>query len=228
MAHNQQKPISLDRSFLRMLAVIIVLTLVSGTLYGRLTLRWGPPADLVSAAEHVSSFPKQLGDWQLLEDSTMSDSIQEMLGCAGYINRRYTHKITGQSVGLALIVGPAGPTAVHTPEICFSSRSYKVKGTPQPKLIEKQGDSFWGIHFDSRHVGAEQLQVYYAWSKGLRWEASANPRIQFGGESMLYKVQISGNVGLGFSKELADPAWDFANAFSSSSWSPMTTGFNSK
>jgi len=206
-----------------MFAIVIALTLASGTLYGHLTQRWGPPADLVAAADHVRSFPKQIGQWRLLEDSTMSDSIQKTLECAGYVNRKYQHQETGQSIGFALIVGPPGPTAVHTPEICYSSRSYDIKGSPQKKLIEEPKHSFWSIRFESRHVGAQQMQVYYAWNNGLKWEASENPRIQFGGNQLLYKVQISGDTGQGYSKELADPAWDFIVAFSKSSWSPLTT-----
>ena len=225
---NQPYNTSPERKFLKLLSAVVALTLVSGTLYGRLTQRWGPPADLIAAADHVRDFPRQLGDWQLLDDSTMPDSTQKTLECAGYINRKYTHQKTGQSIGLALIVGPPGPTAVHTPEICYSSRSYTIKGLPEPKAAKEQKHSFWGILFESRHAGAEKLQVYYAWNNGLRWEASKNPRIEFGGNQMLYKVQISGNVGLGFNTELPDPAWDFTLAFSNSSWTPISTGFKNK
>ena len=211
-----------------MLAVVVALTLVSGTLYGRLTQRWGPPADLIAAAEHVRDFPKQIGEWQLAEDNTMPDSTQETLECAGYVNRRYLHQKTGQSIGLALIVGPPGPTAVHTPEICYSSKAYTIQGSPQPKHLDEFGHSFWGIHFESRHAGAEQLQVYYAWNNELHWEASGNPRIKFGGNPMLYKIQVSGTYGQGLSKNMADPAWEFVTAFSQCSWSPMMTKFHAE
>jgi len=228
--NGYQKLSPVDRRFLALLATAVVLTIVSGTLYGRLSQRWGPPADLLAAADHVRSFPKQLGAWQLLEDSTMPDKTQRVLECAGYVNRKYLHQETGQTVGLAIIVGPPGPTAVHTPEICYSSRSHTIKESAHKKLIEggsHEGDrhSFWAVFFESRHAGAQQMHVYYAWNKGQQWEASENPRIQFGGNQLLYKIQVSGDVSLRSSKEITDPAWEFVNALAKSSWSPITTQF---
>jgi len=213
-------PPSLDRKFLCLLATVLVLTLVSGTLYGRLTQRWGASTDLVAAADHVRDFPRTLGAWKMSEDSTMSDKVQHMLECAGYVNRTYLHQKTGQSIGLAIIVGPPGPTAVHTPEICYSSRSYTIEDSPQKTVVDEPGHSFWGIRFKSRHAGTQPLQVYYAWNNGKQWEATDNPRIQFGGHKLLYKIQVSGNVDLGFGQGLPDPAKEFVNALSHASWSP--------
>lgn len=220
---DQQNSPSLDPRFLKLLAVVVLLTLASGTLYGRLTQRWGPSADLVASAGHVRQFPKTLGAWQMAQDNTMPDNVQHMLECAGYINRIYFHQETGQSIGIAIIVGPPGPTAVHTPEICYSSRSHTMKEKPQKLFFEEPGHSFWGIRFQSRHVGTEQLQVYYAWSNGQEWKASDHPRIEFGGNQLLYKIQVSGNVAREFSKELEDPALAFIHALSETSWSPVIT-----
>lgn len=222
---NPQNSSSLESRFFKLLAVVIALTLASGTLYGRLTQRWGPSADLVAAADHVRSFPKQLGAWQLVEDSTMPDSTQRTLECAGYVNRTYIHQETGQSIGLAIIVGPPGPTAVHTPEICYSSRSYNIKERPSKIEGDSQDHSFWGVLFQSRAAGAQQMQVYYAWNNGEKWEATDNPRIKFGGQRMLYKIQISGDKGLGIGNELTNPAKKFVDALAKSSWSPATTEF---
>jgi len=218
---EQPKHRPTDRKFLTLLVTVIVLTLASGSLYGHLTQRWGPAADLVAAADHVRSFPKTVGAWQLIEESTMPVKTQQTLECAGYVNRTYLHQETGQSIGLALIVGPAGPTAVHTPEICYSSRSYTIEAAAQKIFIDEQGPSFWGIRFKSRHAGAPPLQVYYAWNDGAQWEASENPRLQFGGRRLLYKIQVSGDAGSGFGKELSDPAREFINALTKSSWTPI-------
>ena len=98
------------------LALGVLLTLSSGVLYGKYSQRWGPPADLTGAAAQLEKLPRQLGNWKLAEERPMEDSTVEMLECAGYVNRRYVNQQSGQTVNLAIIVGPAGPTAVHTPE----------------------------------------------------------------------------------------------------------------
>lgn len=219
---------NLNRTFYLLLAVVLLLTFASGAIYGRLTQRWGPTADLVAAADHVRSFPKTLGDWQLQDESTISESVQATLECAGYVNRNYINTKTGQVIGVAVIVGPSGPTAVHTPEICFTSRSFDLKGAATETTAEKSDDTFWKLTFLSRHAGKQELRVYYAWSDGERWIASKNPRVEFGGKPLLYKIQISGDLGLGFENTLEDPAWDFAQALTSSTWKPAVTGLDSE
>ena len=210
-------------TFRTLLASVVLLTVASGAMYGRLTQRWGQSADLVAAGDHVRGFPSELGKWRLHQESTMPDRVQQTLECSGYVNRTYIHSDTGQEIGMAIHVGPPGPTAVHTPEICYSSRSHVVKERPKKKEAENETDSFWGMLFQSRHVGAGQLRVYYAWNNGDAWQAADNPRILFGGDRLLFKAQVSGPTGLAFGTQLEDPAWDFCQTLCNSSWSPVAT-----
>ena len=53
---------------------------------------------------------------------------RSQLECVGEMVRVYTNAKTGDSVTLQLILGPAGPTAVHTPEICMAQRDFTPLG----------------------------------------------------------------------------------------------------
>ncbi|QEG36048.1 exosortase-associated EpsI family protein [Bythopirellula goksoeyrii] len=206
------------------LAVALGVTLIGGVLYGNYSQRWGPPPDLLAAAQQLEKMPKQFGNWQLAEEMPMEESSVAMLECAGYVNRRYVHQETGHVVNLAVIVGPPGPTAVHTPEICFSSRAYDQQGTRRSVELEEragQRDEFWSLDFTTKNVLAEGLRIYYAWGLGDRWEASESPRYEFAASPQLYKLQLAtalppqldpgdSDAGREFLTELSKSDWKFA------------------
>jgi Protein of unknown function (DUF3485) len=186
----------LKRLFL-ILSLGMAIAVTTGAVCGHFSQRWGPASDLAAAAEHLKTFPKQIGTWQLVKEDRMSDTIQQTLLCAGYVNRTYVDQTNGDEVFLAVIVGPTGPTSVHTPEICYSSQAYSA---PDPresrKLTDRAGKThtFWRTVFRSPNATAEQLCVYYAWCADRQWLASESPRFEFGGRSMLYKLQLASLV----------------------------------
>lgn len=210
-------------------AVGVGIVLVSGALYGRYSQRWGPPAKLAEAGSHVESLPDMLGNWRLVEDRAMQESALAMLECAGYVNRQYVHQKSGQTISVAVIVGPAGPTAVHTPEICFSSRAYEIQDDRVPIVIEAASGSqhsFWRVDFKTRNELADGLRVYYAWSLGKRWQASDSPRFEFAAAPMLYKVQVAAHIEPDLDSSKHEPCRQFLEDLVNSDWS-LHTNFNS-
>ena len=103
------------------LALVIGLLLISTLVHGWLSGRWYVAKDLYQAGEKLEELPKQIGAWQQIESNGLDDSVAEMLQCYGSIVREYRHGDTGEQVTVALLLGPRGPIAVHTPDICYSS-----------------------------------------------------------------------------------------------------------
>lgn len=203
------------------LAIGVSIVLSAGVLYGHYSQRWGPPVDLVAAGSHLDSFPRQLGKWELVEELPMGDSALVMLECAGYVNRRYANQESGETVSVAIIVGPAGPTAVHTPEICFSSRAYELQDQRRSVVIGTAPDakqSFWCVDFKTRNLLADQLRVYYAWSRGERWEASTSPRVKFAAEPVLYKIQLASTISPAAQTVDSDSCRRFLEVLINSEW----------
>jgi hypothetical protein len=177
----------------------LALTLITGLVYGRWTQRWEAPPSLKAAAARVNELPHELGPWEMQEERDVAPLILETLRCQAHTHRVYVNRETGETVSVALIVGPSGPTAVHTPEICFSSRAYEIAEPRQKKFFGASGDadssSLWMTLFRSQNAGAGELRVYYGWSTGGAWTASKSPRFEFGGSPLLYKIQVSAQLG---------------------------------
>lgn len=175
-------------------AVGMVAILSGGAIHGHLTQRWGAGDELVRAAEVVEAFPESFGPWRLEKSETMPSRVVETLQCAGYVTREYQNTETTERVQMFVIVGPPGPTAVHTPEICYSSRDYEIKAEKKKvTLKEHEGaDSFWSVLLSSRRPGAADRHVYYAWTTDECWHASEAPRYEYGGGHYLYKIQVTG------------------------------------
>ena len=119
-------------------AIVAVLTLASGIIHGRMTDRWGPAPDTVIAAEKLARFPEEFGDWKLQSKEELGDDTTKMLECVESVCGLYVNRVTGDVVSLMVILGPPGPIAVHTPEICVSSRDYTAQGRRSPITIQDQ------------------------------------------------------------------------------------------
>jgi hypothetical protein len=196
--------------------LVAVLTIVSGMVQGRMSNRWGPTQDMQIAAKQLEKLPAQFGNWRLLTSQEMSEDAINQLECAGYVNRTYTNRQTGETVNMALIIGPAGPTAVHTPEICYSSRAHKqIAPRECVTLLDRsnQEDNFWSLTFRSTGVNADTLQVYYAWSTGDHWLAAGNPRFSLAGQPYLYKIQLASRAALFADLKTNDPCKNFLQDF---------------
>ena len=218
MNANTTRPLrqSPGASVLVALGASLLITVAGGAWYGSYSQRWGPPADLIAVSTKLDQVPRQLGDWSLVEDLPFDEETQKMLECAGHVNRRYINRATGQSVNVAIIVGPPGPTSVHTPEICFSSCAYQQQGErSRLKLDDNVGHSFWTLDFATQNVLADGLRIYYAWSRGDDWEASESPRYQFAAAPYLYKLQLAAPLVAGGQ---ADVGKQFLQEFLQSGW----------
>lgn len=180
-------------------AVLVVLgvglTLADGVIHGRLTFRWvGTPSERLRAAELLQELPDRCGDWEVEQSLPLSDYAVNILQCESHINRIYVNRLTQQRVQVAVILGPFGPTSTHTPDICYTSRDYRIVRQRQRVSvpIEQSPDSqLWVITLRSDQLNQDTQRVYYGWSDGGPWEAPGEPRVHFGGRPYLYKLQVA-------------------------------------
>ena len=177
-------------SSLPALLLVIGLLLVSTLVHGWLSGRWYVAKDLYQAGAKLDELPKQIGAWQQIESDSLDDSVTKMLQCYGSIVREYRHGDTGEQVTIALLLGPRGPIAVHTPDICYSSVGTKQVGERTSKAVDQH--RLWVSEFAQSPSPAATFEVWYGWSDGGKWVAAENPR--FWMTPTLYKVQLVGSV----------------------------------
>ena len=139
--------------------------------------------------------PERIGQWARLSKEMLRPRDQETLQCAAHLYHRYQHVETGSQISVFVIVGPHGPTAVHTPEICYSTQNHKPQGERKTvRIKDARGNTheLWDLSFTANSVEASDLRVMYAWSQGGTWQSSDRPRFQYAGAPYLYKIQLSG------------------------------------
>lgn len=173
----------------------LCLTIVPAILHGTLSNRWGPSFDLQNAVRFVESFPRQFGDWTMIEEqNALTDEVIRELQIAGYFQRTFLKQSTGTQVQVLLMAGTPGPLVRHPPDICYASRANDALG--EPEVLEVDANSianqFRVLKYRVRGTG-DTFAVSYAWSDGGPWQVPSYPRMKFGGSRLLYKMQIVSN-----------------------------------
>lgn len=170
----------------------IVATVIPAVYSGTRTFRWGDNTYATQLAERLHQLPDKIGSWQFVEEQGLSNEEARQLQPIGYVGRRYTFGELSASV--FAVIGPTGPIAAHTPDICFDSSNYRHLGQ---RLNAKIGQSAldnsecWVSRFESRAVQKQAVKTWYAWMVDKNWEASGNPRFSFSDSPFLIKVQVA-------------------------------------
>lgn len=195
------------------LGVILLLTAYSGYLHGSYSNRWGPPADMQKAVERFNLIPKAFGDWRLEKPHELEKDVVDMLQCEGSLYATYVNQTTGDAVVAFVILGPPGPTAVHTPEVCYSVRDTKILEDRTKVEFPETGDEFWALTLQSKGINREFIRVYYAWAFENNWTAPEwNPRWDYGGKPWLFKMQLATHAPPDTEFAKHDPCKEFLKA----------------
>lgn len=168
------------------------LTIVSGLAFGWLDARWADTPDLAAIGSKLENLPDQCGDWTLVEHQGLADNARELLRCYGDTVRVYVNAKSGSRLTVAVLFGPRGPIAVHTPEICYSGQGVEQQAPRQRIELTSGGveHQLWQTNFLSKVDGQPELEVFYAWSDGGSWQAAERPRYWL--TDRLYKIQLAG------------------------------------
>lgn len=192
-------------------------TVISGLLLGQASGRWGPAPAVVTAEQLLGRrLTERAGNWRLRKEQQLEPQVLKMMSCNAYIARVYEHDQTGDLVTVTVLVGPAGPISVHTPEICYSSRDYVV-GRNRAKIpvddVAGRRHEFWDVSLKARDSESSAQRVLYAWSTGNTWNATAHPRFAFAGAPYLYKLQLTARSPVDLKRDDFDPCQDFLRSF---------------
>ena len=183
------------------MAIVIVSTLMTTYVVGANWGWWGKTrAAMQEAAKVIEKIPKSFDEWEAATDDEKLDQASiEQLELADYVVRRYTNKITSETVSLIFMVGPTGRLTAHTPQICFGGRNYKMDSLPTPISFSYEGDgdsldnkdTFFKIVFRNQSVNGGAKLFYFGVSNGKNWMPIKNTsRSDLQGNRFLYKLQV--------------------------------------
>jgi hypothetical protein len=187
-------------------------TLAGGVIQGQMGRRWGGSPELPKLVERLKHLPTDIGPWHMRKSHSLQPAAEKVLECAGYVSGEYENRKTGEVVTMAVLLGPAGPISVHTPDVCYSSQEYNIHQSPEVANFgrhESGQDELWRTTLRSTRLEAGYLRVYYGWSAGGAWSAPADARFAFAGRPYLYKIQVAGPLPSLPDEKSADPGFSF-------------------
>ncbi|TWT81170.1 hypothetical protein CA13_26180 [Planctomycetes bacterium CA13] len=194
-------------------AAVIVLTLLSGIVHGYLDGRWSKSENLIQQGARLNELPDRCGDWTLAEKQQLDSGALSLLRCYGSEVRVYQHDKSEAKVTVAVMFGPRGPIAVHTPEVCYSSVGTEQVGQRQIEGITTESDAhqLWSVQFSVDNSPEPALDVWYGWSNGGAFQASEYPR--FWMTENLYKIQIASPTNETIAQSSGDGSLRFCRDF---------------
>lgn len=151
----------------------------------------------------LENVPLDIGDWHGT-DQAVGELERETAGARGYVSREYKNTITGERVGIWLIVGHAKDIMRHTPDVCYPSSGFTMRA-PENSLQtfvfdgKNMGDFFTNT-FTKEDFGGRQLKrVFWSWHKpsedgGVEWKAPEIVRWEFGNARSLYKLYFTSDM----------------------------------
>jgi hypothetical protein len=196
--------------------IVVGVTVASGVVQGMRSNRWGPSDTLLQAGARIKKVPQEFGAWEMAKDDKMDDAAFNVLQPAGYIQRLYFNRDSGEAIRVIVLVGKSGPLSVHTPEICLAGQDHQPQGPRQAITIPNAtggAETVWKTAFRMKGIDAQELDVYYAWSPGGHWSATESPRFAYATTPVLYKLQLSSQVHSGSTGNACDPAIQFLTDF---------------
>ncbi|MDA9840526.1 EpsI family protein [Rubripirellula sp.] len=189
--------------------VVIALLMTSAVVHGSIDGRWSAKTDLKAQGQKLTTLPEVAGDWRLTSKPEMDESALRILQCHGWDQRQYRNEITGQIITVAVMFGPRGPMAVHTPEVCYDSvGTLQTRDRRVESISTGSNDhKFWSVEFSRKDSPDDRFESWYAWSDGGAFHASKLPRVWM--TSSLYKIQLSGPSGNGADQPIQDFLGEF-------------------
>jgi Protein of unknown function (DUF3485) len=183
----------------------------SGLLQGLMANRWGASADLAAAAARCDEVGTTLGDWEA-QDVPVDSRQLAVAEVVGHLSRKYTNRVTGQTVTILLLCGRPGPMSVHTPDICYRGSGYTMVGKQENRRCEQNptvAAEFCTARFSKQEVVPQPLRIFWAWNDGGPWTAPDNPRWTFAASGYLYKLYVIHGLSSINEPLDVDPCLDF-------------------
>jgi hypothetical protein len=172
----------------------VSLIVFSGVVHGRRTNRWGPTPEIRSAVARLDRIARSLGEWSG-EADRLSQTQMQQAEVDGAAIRRYKNRKSGAEVAVLIVCGSPGPIYAHTPEICYGGAGYEAEAAPL-KLRLGSGDptdehAFLLERYRKRSAAVPtRLTILWSFLAGGKWNMSANPRVDFASQSLVYKLYV--------------------------------------
>ena len=154
----------------------------------------GDSADARAAQARLNAIPLELGAWRGVGTEVPAKHLR-IAEAQAHLSRTYTRPVDRAAVSVLVLAGAPGPLGAHTPQTCFSGVGYQSDGAAVEHRLPAGAGSLWLGRFSPPPPGGASCQVAWGWGDGRSWVASNDPRFEFSGRNLLYKLYVSRGVG---------------------------------
>lgn len=164
----------------------------------------------------LKSIPQQLGGWKMVEggDMTLDPLTMRITGGTEHILRTYVDELTGVSLVVLVLFGPAEPVLPHTPEICYPACGYSGATDSADRIIKLEGGKSARFRSSvySKSGGRSVLreEVCHTFRLEGEWSPEAGSGRKFPRRNpSVFKVQIQRKIAEGERRDKDDPIEQF-------------------
>lgn len=157
------------------------------------------PSDLtVVAPFDLDEIPRELSGWIGSGESQLDPVTMRITGATDHLIRSYYDEITGTSLSVLILYGPAEPVLPHTPQVCYPASGYRSLNPAVDRTIEL-GDgrsaAFRAAIF-GRSGGRATIRqsVYHSYRLDGVWSPDVTDRSLPRRWAGIFKVQIQRQV----------------------------------
>jgi hypothetical protein len=155
----------------------------------------------------LDSLPMTLGDW-VGEKTEIDPQIVAGTGSNDLITRRYVNRVTGVTVDVIVLHGPASDIFIHTPDVCYPRAGYFPVGEVLERAIPCLGAKapFRSAAYTKGDPARPNTQeVAFSWRYGGRWTTTVNRPKEMERIAGMYKVQVSRLIQAAEARSVANP-----------------------
>jgi hypothetical protein len=159
---------------------------------------------------------RTLGDWQVQDggETSLDPDIAKVAGCSDHVIRTYKNRLTGVSVTVLILFGPAEAVFGHRPEICYPSAGYRMVAEPTFREVASGAGpaavfcSEVFVREGEKRLGREE--VHYSFRHGDLWTPNVEQFWKnFRHNPSMYKIQVQRTVSEAEKREVNNPSEQF-------------------
>jgi hypothetical protein len=165
----------------------------------------------------LKSIPTTLGRWKVAEggEKTLDSLTMRITGGTDHLMRTYVDELTGVSLVVLVLFGPAEPVMPHTPEVCYPSSGFQPVDDVVDRVIESKEEGVTSQFRSATYTksgGRVMLRegVYHSFRLEGRWSPHAGSGRKFPRRNpSVFKVQVQRQMASGEKLAPNDPIEQF-------------------
>jgi Protein of unknown function (DUF3485) len=164
----------------------------------------------------LRSIPTTLGRWKMVGEEMILDSLtMRITGGTDHSMRTYVDELTGVTLVVLVLFGPAEPVIPHTPQVCYPSSGFHQVDDATDRVIESKEDQITSVFRSAAYAksggrGMLREGVYHSFRLEGQWSPHAGSGRKFPRRSpSVFKVQVQRRMADGERIGRNDPIEQF-------------------